>query len=301
MDDTLRLPRLPKPDVPRPNVALPTVALAVGAIGRGTATTVAALTAGLTAWAVIPVNAACSFALFTVLHDSAHRGVGRARIANEVLGRIAAPFVTLYASFPMFRHIHLTHHRFVNEGPDVDPDEWMVRGPWWQLPLRWMVVDVHYARFYAGQVAGRPRKEVVESLAVVAIAVAVVTGLVLTGNGPAFLLVFLIPQRIALVVLAWWFDWLPHHGLEGTTTDGRLQSTRNVIGLEWLLTPLLFSQNYHLVHHLHPIVPFYRYVEAWRQNEEAYLAHDPALSTVSGRTLSVEDYRALRGLADASG
>ena len=30
--------------------------------------------------------------------------------------------------------------------------------------------------------------------------------------------------------------------------------------MEWLLTPLMLSQNYHLVHHLHPSVPFYRYV-----------------------------------------
>ena len=67
-----------------------------------------------------------------------------------------------------------------------------------------------------------------------------------------------------------------------------------------MLTPLLFSQNYHLLHHVHPIVPFYRYVEAWRNGEEAYLAHDPALSTVSGRPMDPEDYRAIRGLADAA-
>ena len=47
-------------------------------------------------------------------------------------------------------------------------------------------------------------------------------------------------------------------------------------------------------------MPFYRYVEAWRNGEEAYLAHDPALSTVSGRPMDPEDYRAIRGLADAA-
>ena len=63
-----------------------------------------------------------------------------------------------------------------------------------------------------------------------------------------------------MIVLAWWFDWLPHHGLEDTQSENRYRATRNRVGMEWLLTPLLLSQNYHLVHHLHPSIPFYRYV-----------------------------------------
>ena len=110
------------------------------------------------------------------------------------------------------------------------------------------------------------------------------------------LVVFLIPQRIGIVILAWWFDWLPHHGLEETQRDNKYRATRNRVGLEKLLTPALLSQNYHLVHHLHPVVPFYRYLAVWRRNESAYLDHDPALSKVVGGELSVEEYRARRGL-----
>ena len=55
--------------------------------------------------------------------------------------------------------------------------------------------------------------------------------------------------------------------------------------MEWLFTPLMLSQNYHLVHHLHPSVPFYRYVRTWRRNEEAYLERDAAISTAFGNTL----------------
>ena len=62
-------------------------------------------------------------------------------------------------------------------------------------------------------------------------------------------------------MLAWWFDWLPHHGLEDTQSENRYRATRNRVGLEWLFTPLMLSQNYHLVHHLHPSVPFYRYLQ----------------------------------------
>ena len=60
--------------------------------------------------------------------------------------------------------------------------------------------------------------------------------------------------------------------------------------------PLLLYQNYHLVHHLHPVVPFYRYIKVWRRSEDAYLENDPALSDVRGRVLTVDEYRRLREL-----
>ena len=61
--------------------------------------------------------------------------------------------------------------------------------------------------------------------------------------------------------------------------------------MEWLFTPLMLSQNYHLVHHLHPSVPFYRYLATWRRNEEAYLERDAAIATVFGKQLNPDEYR----------
>ena len=78
----------------------------------------------------------------------------------------------------------------------------------------------------------------------------------------------------------------------------KLKTTRNRVGLEWLMTPALLYQNYHLVHHLHPLIPFYRYIAVWRRNETAYLSGDPELSTVRGRRLTPDEYRRMRELAD---
>jgi ferredoxin-NADP reductase len=66
--------------------------------------------------------------------------------------------------------------------------------------------------------------------------------------------------------------------------------------MEWLLTPLMLSQNYHLVHHLHPSIPFYRYLTAWRRNEEAYLERDAAISTAFGRQLDPDEFRTWKQL-----
>ena len=123
--------------------------------------------------------------------------------------------------------------------------------------------------------------------------------LVIARGGFVDLLVYvLIPQRLALLWLAFAFDYLPHHGLHLRPEEDRLKTTRNRIGSEPWLSPLLLYQNYHLVHHLHPVVPFYRYIRVWRRNEEAYLDGGPALTTVRGRPITVEEYRALRRLRE---
>lgn len=76
-----------------------------------------------------------------------------------------------------------------------------------------------------------------------------------------------------------------------TQRSNRYRATRNRVGAEWLFTPVLLSQNYHLVHHLHPLVPFYRYLRTWRRNEEAYLERNAAISTVFGQQLNPDEYR----------
>jgi ring-1,2-phenylacetyl-CoA epoxidase subunit PaaE len=150
---------------------------------------------------------------------------------------------------------------------------------------------VPYLTFLVRNVRRRPRAEVLETVFLMAATVAVIVGCALTGNLWMFVVVYLIPERIAMFVLAWWFDWLPHHDLEDTQQENRYRATRNRVGSEWVLTPLLLSQNYHLVHHLHPSIPFYRYVATWRRNEEAYLERDAAIGTVFGQQLDADEYR----------
>jgi ring-1,2-phenylacetyl-CoA epoxidase subunit PaaE len=106
-----------------------------------------------------------------------------------------------------------------------------------------------------------------------------------------------LPIRLAIMWLGFAFDYLPHNGLPYKPTEDRFKNTRNRIGRERLVSPLLLDQNYHLVHHLHPIVPFHRYIAVWRRKEEDYLAGEPALSDLRGRPITVDEYRRMRELA----
>ena len=166
-------------------------------------------------------------------------------------------------------------------------------GPAWQRPLRWLTVDLQYMVFYLPKLRDRPRGEQIESGPSMALWSRVTVG-ILTGHFVDLLVLLFIPCRLAILYLAWAFDYLPHHGLHHTPTEDRLKTTRNRVGLERLISPVLLYQNYHLVHHLHPMVPFYRYLAVWRRNEERLPRGRPGALTVGGRELTPDEYRRMR-------
>ncbi|MCD2189589.1 fatty acid desaturase [Actinomycetospora soli] len=289
---------VPHPRVPMPVVALPTLALFVGSLAAWLGATWWVL-AGDDPWryaVTIPVHAIVTFTMFTVLHETIHLAGGRSRRVNEVLGRLAMPFVVAWAAFPLVRFLHIEHHRNTNEDVATDPDAWSTAGPSWQWPLRWMTLDLWYLRFYAPRIPSRPRAELAEQAVVSAVVIGGFVTLALTGHGWELLMIYLVPQRIGVGILVWWFDWLPHHGLEATARSDRFHATRIRVGWERVMNPLFLYQNYHLVHHIHPTIPFYRYVQVWRRSESDFLERDVPIATAWGTELSASEYRAWRSI-----
>lgn len=270
-------------------VDLRTVALALAAAAAWGANLALVLSGGPLLLS-LPFGAFASVAMLIVLHEAAHGSAARSRILNGLVGRLAMPFVSPYCSFPTFRFLHGQHHGNTNDGAETDPDHFVTDAPTWQLPLRWIFFDVGYLNFYLRRLRARPLGEVLESTACALVFDALVVWVLVSGAGSELLLAWLLPQRLAFLAIGWGFAWLPHHGLEGVEAGEEARKTRARIGMEWLLTPLFFAQNYHLLHHLHPRIPFHRYVRVWREREEQILARDPVLVTVTGQALSGVDY-----------
>ncbi|MGX6447858.1 fatty acid desaturase [Patulibacter sp. S7RM1-6] len=287
--------------IPRPNEPIPLLSWPV----LGVFAAAAALYAGGIALAVTDawpaplstlVNGVAAFLFFTVAHEASHSAASSSAAVNRWLGRVALPFFVTVGGFAMFRFIHMQHHRFTNHTDGSDPDHYTQAGPALLLPLRWATIDLQYLRFYVPRLQGRPAAERRELAVSTALVLAVYAALVAAGHGLDLLLLVVLPGRIALFLLAWSFDWLPHHGLHDTARTNRFRTTRNIVGRERLLTPLMLYQNYHLVHHLHPVIPFHRYIAVWRRHEAAYLAHDPALVDPRGRPVTAAELRELRRL-----
>ena len=281
---------LPDPGEGVPTFSWPIVGIFSGALVAFALSTWAMLNDRLPIPVTVALSATAIFVLFTVLHDAAHYSVSTHRWVNVAFGRVAMLFVSPLISFRSFAFIHIEHHRNTNDDAN-DPDHFVSGAPWWQVPVRFPLMDVPYLSFLVRNIRRRPRAEVMETAFLMGTTVAVIVTCAFTGHLWTLAVLYLIPARIAMFVLAWWFDWLPHHDLEDTQQENRYRATRNRVGSEWVLTPLLLSQNYHLVHHLHPSIPFYRYVAAWRRNEEAYLERDAAIGTVFGQQLDPDEYR----------
>ncbi|WP_245843174.1 fatty acid desaturase [Mycolicibacterium vulneris] len=290
------IPRgFPAPRFARPTIAVPTVLVWLGSFVAWCAAT-AAVVCGVSHWwlvVTIVVQSLVTFFIFSVLHESIHYNVGRPKWINQVFGRLSMPFVSLFGTFPMLAYAHLAHHRNTNESIHDDPDAWSITGPRWQLPLRWLTIDAWYCRFYLVRLRRRPRKEAVGFGIHLTLALAFVTAILILGYGRELVLIYFIPQRIGMGILAWWFDWLPHHGLATAKTD-RFRVTRVRVGWERVLCVLLMYQNYHLVHHTRPGIPFYLYTKAWRAGEAGYLDRNVPISTAWGREMTPSEYRTWR-------
>ena len=71
---------------------------------------------------------------------------------------------------------------------------------------------------------------------------------------------WIVPARLTFLYLAFFFVWLPHFPFEHTD---RFRNTRITLfpGSTWLL----LHQDRHLIHHLYPSIPWYRYRAAHRE------------------------------------
>lgn len=270
----------------RPDIAWPTLALFAGALVIWFSSTTAALAGMLPTGLAIALNTIAAFWMFTVFHDASHNAVSQNRKLNDGIGRVAILFLSPLPIFRAFRFIHMQHHRFANETRDRDPDAWCGGGRWWTLPFRWATLDLFYYWFYLPRLKDRPAAERRETLASIVLGVTVVAALISAGYGLEMLLYWLIPARFAIFWLALAFDYLPHHPHGVPERDNRWKATSNRVGMEWLLTPILLYQNYHLVHHLYPRAPFYRYLKLWHAREAEHLSHSPYLISPTGRPLA---------------
>jgi beta-carotene hydroxylase len=259
-------------------VAWPTLLLTAATTLVWVGSTAGALMGVLPWWVAMLVNTAAACAAFTPMHDASHKSVGKARWLNEIVGRVSA--LPLLAPFGAFRWLHLEHHKHTNN-PERDPDYWSGTGPRWMLPLRWLTQDLHYYVLYYAALRRRPVAERREAIVTLLAMYGAAIGLSLAGFVMPVVLLWLVPARIATGLLSFGFDYLPHRPHDVPASENRYAATAIIIN--WWLTPLFLYQNYHLIHHLFPAVPFYRYVKVWKARESELRAKGAKVETLTLR------------------
>ena len=257
-----------------PTLSWPVFALWLLVMGVYIGSDVLAVLGHIPLWAGMLINSVIGYLAFTVTHDSIHRSIAKNTQVNDWIGQSAVFLGAPYVSLKLFRWAHIQHHR--HTGGPKDPDM-ILHGPWWSLPLRWMAIDalyfIHALRH--GDKVSRPY--LVQSLWLTAATALVFGMLTATGYGWHVLMLWFIPSRVIFFTLGFSFFWLPHvpHDTEQAQNLTRATSVR--LGHEWLLSPLLQCQNYHLIHHLYPTTPFCNNRKVWQLLEPELRTRDLAI------------------------
>ncbi|ERN40823.1 fatty acid desaturase [Rubidibacter lacunae KORDI 51-2] len=187
----------------------------------------------------------------TVIHDACHRAAHRNPILNAALGHGSA--LVLGFVYPVFTRVHLQHHAHVND-PENDPDHYVSRGgPLLFIPARFFYHEI----FFFKRRLWRNYELLEWALCRGFIAALVI--LSLHYNFFSYLLNYwLSPALVVGWTLGLFFDYLPHRPFaeRDRWKNARVYPSR-------ILNLLILGQNYHLVHHLWPAIPWYKYEPAY--------------------------------------
>lgn len=212
-------------------------------------------------WLTFLVNSYVAFGSYTPLHEALHGNVGGKRHgwANRVVG-VLASWLFLH-NYSLQRQTHLSHHANLND-PAKDADHWVSGTTWWSVAGRCVTIVLsHYA--VAWRICERRilMTGVIENL----VPLVVLSALAWFAGWQIALFGVLLPAITGSALLGFFFDYLVHTPYAHSVSE-RYLNTRVYLAprpLRGLVTSLWFAQNYHLIHHLYPWVPFYRYARTF--------------------------------------
>lgn len=254
-----------------PVLALPTAALFMVSMGGIALTWYLALTGVIPLWIGAIANGLITYLLFSVIHDAAHKSLSSVNWINETIGAIGLFFLFPYAPMVLLRWVHNKHHSHAN-GPK-DPDRFEHEAPWWQIPIRWTFFDGAYIWYFVKYGQSVRRKHGTELVIFYSFLFLLFGGAIYFGYGWELFMLWFLPSRITLFIIAIVFVILPHHPAVVAQDEDPYMATTMRFGWEWLLNPLLVYQNYHLIHHLYPEIPFYRMHKAYFLKYDEINAH----------------------------
>lgn len=257
----------------RPVIAWPTVIILAICLFAIAAVWFAYLNALIPLWLGCFINCIAMYYLFSPQHDSMHNAVFKSARANNISLFLAVLPVVPFATGQFLRMMHMQHHRFTND--ELDPDLEMAKNKR-NAFFGWFLWGFNYQRMYKLNKQSYPNMNRLTSLwdSTVPLICAIV--LVYYFKWTAIFL-WLVPTFVMSWLICFVFMYLPHHPHRVKHKDQPYKATIIFKGYEWLLSPLMANQNYHLVHHLYPTVPFYRYRKVWEAREQFHNSFQPTI------------------------
>ncbi len=202
-------------------------------------------------WCCFLINVLALHLAGTVIHDASHNSAHRNRIVNAMLGHGSA--LMLGFAFPVFTRVHIQHHAHVND-PDNDPDHFVsTGGPLWLIAARFFYHEIFFFKRRLWR-----KYELLEWFLSRLFVFSVVGISIYYGFEGYILNYWFSPALVVGLALGLFFDYLPHRPFEE-----RNRWTNARVYPSGILNLLILGQNYHLIHHLWPSIPWYHYKPAY--------------------------------------
>ncbi len=221
----------------------------------------------LQGWLPLPVTVVLSavaiYASFTPLHDATHRAVSSSPFVNDLIGTISATLLIPCLSTGVYRLLHLEHHRWAGD-LERDPDTPLVHTRWPWLPFALAAPELVWAWWWIRKLwPQRTRRERLAFFVSLGSHIALTIGLLLSPYRWEFVLLYVIPQKLGIMLVAYSFAHIQHP--EGVDWKKAPLLSTGVITTKprGLMTWLLLGQNDHHIHHLIPHIPWHRYRHVW--------------------------------------
>jgi len=188
----------------------------------------------------------------TVIHDASHNAAHSNRVMNAIMGHGSA--LMLGFAFPVFTRVHMQHHANVND-PENDPDHFVsTGGPLWLIGVRFFYHEIYFFKRRLWR-----KYELLEWF-LSRLVVASIVYIACQHDHLGYVLNFWFsPAGVVGLTLGLFFDYLPHRPFQ---ERDRWKNAR--VYPSPILNLLIGGQNYHLIHHLWPSIPWYKYQPAYR-------------------------------------
>ncbi|MGL5083595.1 MAG: beta-carotene hydroxylase [Microcoleaceae cyanobacterium] len=202
-------------------------------------------------WGCFCINVLALHLSGTVIHDASHHSAHRNRILNAILGHGSA--LMLGFAFPVFTRVHMQHHAHVND-PDNDPDHFVsTGGPLWLIAARFFYHEIFFFKRRLW------RKYELLEWALSRLFVILIVWIAIQYGFIGYILNYWFsPALVVGLALGLFFDYLPHRPFHDRD---RWKNAR--VYPSSVLNLLILGQNYHLIHHLWPSIPWYSYKPAY--------------------------------------
>jgi beta-carotene hydroxylase len=249
--------------------AWPTVFVAIAIVAAfATVTTLGAMHV-IPLWLGLILNTFILYLDQTPLHEACHGNIAgkdsKILWLNNTIGFVCGAI--LLHEYKAFRYMHLAHHRDTNN-PELDPDTWVaVQGPF-KILWRCLTIVYWYHQYFWKHIAFAHipgmRPLTLHIVVVYSVLYAIAFWLSVFGWWREVLALWIVPHILASALIIYFFAYLTHkpHEIHERYRDTNIFWFKGKV-IAPVVNWLYMFQNFHLIHHLFPRVPFYLYPKAF--------------------------------------